>query len=149
MKKVLLLLLMIFILFSCENKKEEIIYEEVDVMKEINLYIDDELIDIIWEDNESIKELKKQLENNDISIEMSIYGGFEQVGPLGFSLPRNDKQINTTAGDIVLYSGNQIVIFFGSNSWSYTKLGRISNKSQEELNDLLGNKDVQIRLTLK
>lgn len=79
---------------------------------------------------------------------MSMYGGFEQVGSLGTSLSRNDKQTTTQAGDIVLYSGNQMVVFYGSNSWAYTRLGRITDKSDMELEELLGNGDVTITLEL-
>ena len=84
-----------------------------------------------------------------ISIQMSMYGGFEQVGNLGTSLPRNDKQITTEAGDIVLYSGNQIVVFYGSNSWSYTRLGKVTGMTKSELEDLLGNGDVTITISTK
>ena len=76
-----------------------------------------------------------------------MYGGFEQVGDLGISLPRNDAQTTTGAGDIVLYSGNQVVIFYGSNSWAYTRLGRVADKSGEEMSELLGNGDVMITLS--
>ena len=79
---------------------------------------------------------------------MSMYGGFEQVGSLGMNLPRDDEQTTTQAGDIVLYSGNQIVVFYGSNSWAYTRLGKITDKSAKELKDLLGSKDVIITLEL-
>ena len=79
---------------------------------------------------------------------MSMYGGFEQVGSIGQSIARNDVQMTTQSGDIVLYSGNQLVVFYGSNSWSYTKLGKI-NLSQKELEELLGNGDVTITLALE
>ena len=78
---------------------------------------------------------------------MSMYGGFEQVGSLGTSLPRNDKQTTTEAGDIVLYSGNQIVVFYGSNSWTYTRLGRITDKTAAEMADLLGKGNVTITIS--
>ena len=78
---------------------------------------------------------------------MSMYGGFEQVGPIGASLPRSDVQTVTEAGDIVLYAGNQIVIFYGSNSWSYTRLGRITDQTLD-LKELLGNGDVEITLSI-
>ena len=68
---------------------------------------------------------------------MSMYGGFEQVGSIGSSIARNDKQTTTDYGDIVLYSGNQIVVFYGSNSWAYTRLGHI-DMTKEELTELLG-----------
>ena len=76
---------------------------------------------------------------------MSMYGGFEQVGSIGQSISRDDKQITTEYGDIVLYSGNQIVVFYGSNSWAYTKLGHI-DLSEEELTQLLSNGDVVLEI---
>ena len=79
---------------------------------------------------------------------MSMYGGFEQVGSFGTNLPRDDKQTTTQAGDIVLYSGNQMVVFYGSNSWAYTRLGKITDKSAEELKEMLGNGNVTITLEL-
>ena len=75
-----------------------------------------------------------------------MYGGFEQVGSLGTSLPRNDVQTTTQAGDLVLYSGNQIVVFYGSNSWAYTRLGRIEGLSSSEIAELLGNGAVELTL---
>ncbi len=97
-----------------------------------------------WEDNQSVKALQELLPR---TIEMHRYGGFEQVGGLGQALPRNDTRITTKAGDIVLYSGNQIVIFFGSNTWAYTKLGRITDKTPAQLSDLLGKSDAVITLS--
>ena len=75
-----------------------------------------------------------------------MYGGFEQVGSIGTSLPRSDKQTTTEAGDIVLYSGNQIVVFYGFNSWAYTRLGHISDQSAADMTALLGQGDVTITL---
>ena len=109
--------------------------------------IGDTSVDVTWEDNDSIKELNKLAESG-LSISMSMYGGFEQVGSIGQSITRNDVQMTTQSGDIVLYSGNQLVVFYGSNSWSYTKLGKI-NLSQKELEKLLGNGDVTITLILE
>ena len=124
---------------SNEIKKNE---EQNMVMK-----IGDTSVDVTWEDNDSIKELNKLAESG-LSISMSMYGGFEQVGSIGQSITRNDVQMTTQSGDIVLYSGNQLVVFYGSNSWSYTKLGKI-NLSQKELEKLLGNGDVTITLVLE
>ena len=73
---------------------------------------------------------------------MSMYGGFEQVGSIGQSIPRSDEQTTTKAGDIVLYSGNQVVVFYGSNSWAYTRLGRITGKTEQELAEMLGKENV-------
>ena len=114
--------------------------------KEIILYVGVEQVDVIWEDNESINALKDKLQEGDIEVEMSMYGGFEQVGALGFELPRNDAETTTTSGDIVLYSGNQIVMFYGSNSWAYTRLGKIQ-ASNQEIEELFANGDVTIKLS--
>ena len=97
-----------------------------------------------WEDNESVRALEQMAEKEPVNIDLSMYGGFEQVGPIGASLPRNDVQMTTEPGDIVLYSGNQLVVFYGSNSWSYTKLGHFSSMSQQELAELFSNGDVSI-----
>ncbi len=109
---------------------------------DMRLYIGTEEVPVTWEENESVRELKAMLP---IKVKMSMYGGFEQVGSLGTEIPRDDEQITTEAGDIVLYSGNQIVLFYGSNDWSYTRLGHIK-LSKEEMTGLLENKDVEISL---
>ncbi|MDE5804595.1 MAG: hypothetical protein K2I22_16945 [Lachnospiraceae bacterium] len=114
----------------------------------ILMKIGDEAVTIAWEDNESVRALAELLREQPMSIQMSMYGNFEQVGALGTSLPRDDEQTTTRAGDIVLYSGNQMVVFYGSNSWAYTRLGRITDKSAEELKEMLGSEDVTITLEL-
>lgn len=124
-----------------ENKEPE--QEETMVIA-----INGETISVEWEDNETVAALMSLVTEEPISIQMSMYGGFEQVGNLGTSLPRNDKQITTEAGDIVLYSGNQIVMFYGSNSWSYTRIGKVTEKTQSELEDLLGNGDITVTIKL-
>lgn len=114
----------------------------------ILMKIDDEAVTVAWEDNDSVAALTEFLREQPMSIQMSMYGGFEQVGSLGTSLPRDDKQTTTQAGDIVLYSGNQMVVFYGSNSWAYTRLGKVTDKSDEELMEMLGSGDVTITLEL-
>ncbi|MBR2528559.1 MAG: hypothetical protein IKE58_08835 [Blautia sp.] len=108
----------------------------------IQLSIDGTQVPVTWEENASVDELKTLLP---LTVKMSMYGGFEQVGPVGRSIVSNDEQITTEAGDIVLYAGDRIVIFYGSNSWAYTKLGHI-DQAQEEMEKLLGQEDVEIQL---
>ena len=120
--------------------------DETETMK-LTLKIDDMEVDVIWADNDSVKALKN-LAKDGLTINMSKYGGFEQVGSIGSTLPSADTRITTNPGDIVLYSSNQIVIFYDSNTWSYTKLGHI-NLSKSELTDLLGDEDVVITLNLE
>ena len=121
--------------------------EEVIVMDELLLSVGDKNLSVEWEDNESVDALK-DLAGSEMKINMAMYGGFEQVGSIGTSLPRNDSQMTTSPGDIVLYSGNQIVIFYGSNSWAYTRLGKITGLNEKELEDMFGNGDVTICLGL-
>ena len=108
----------------------------------IQLSIDGTQVPVTWEENASVDELKTLLP---LTVKMSMYGGFEQVGPVGRSIVSNDEQITTEAGDIVLYAGDRIVIFYGSNSWAYTKLGHI-DQAQEEMEKLLGQEDVELQL---
>ena len=121
--------------------------EDETVNMELTLKINDIEVDVIWADNNSVKALKN-LAKDGLTINMSKYGGFEQVGSIGSTLPSADTRITTNPGDIVLYSSSQIVIFYDSNTWSYTKLGHI-NLSKSELTDLLGDEDVVITLNLK
>lgn len=115
--------------------------------KSMTLKIGEREVQVSWEDNDSVDDLKK-LAASGLTIKMSMYGGFEQVGPIGQSIARDDEQIATAPGDIVLYSGDQIVVFYGSNSWEYTRLGKI-NMSEDELTELLGNGDVTITLSVE
>ena len=121
--------------------------EKVIVMDELLLSVGDKNLSVEWEDNESVDALK-DLAGSEMKINMAMYGGFEQVGSIGTSLPRNDSQMTTSPGDIVLYSGNQIVIFYGSNSWAYTRLGKITGLNEKELEDTFGNGDVTIGLSV-
>lgn len=117
-------------------------------MNQFKLKIENREIIATFVDNEATNELKRILNEQDISISMHDYGNFEKVGPFGFDLPTSDTQITTTVGDIMLYQGNQIVIFYGSNQWDYTRLGKIENATQESLLDFLGAGNVTITLSL-
>ena len=103
--------------------------------KTLVLKIDDTIVDVYWMDNDSVKELKK-LAKDGLTIQMHKYSTFEQVGSLPNSIKSSDSNITTTPGDIVLQSSNQIVLFYGSNTWDYTKFGHI-NLTKNELVDLL------------
>ena len=115
---------------------------------DMKLKIGDTEVPVIWEENESVDALKALAAEGPLTIHMSMYGGFEQVGPIGQDIVSNDQQMTTQAGDIVLYSGDQIVAFYGSNSWAYTRLGH-ADLSQKEMEDLLGNGDVIMTLQME
>ena len=120
---------------------------ETTMEKSLRLLINETEVPVGWEENESVEALARLAAAEPLTVQMSMYGGFEQVGSLGSSLPRNDVQTVTQAGDIVLYAGNQIVLFYGSNFWAYTRLGRITDVSAEELTNLLANGDIVITLS--
>ena len=101
------------------------------------------------EDNETAKALREMITDEDLTISASNYGGFEKVCQLGKNLPRNDEQITTEAGDVMLYSGNQIVFFYGANSWSYTKIGKVEASSIEELESVLSGSETEVILSIK
>ncbi|MBR3095184.1 MAG: hypothetical protein IKH12_06315, partial [Clostridia bacterium] len=96
---------------------------EQNMEQTLHLFINDTEVKAAWEKNEAVRALTDLVSSKALTVPMSMYGGFEQVGSLGAHLPANDSQIKTKAGDIVLYAGNQIVLFYGSNTWSYTRLG--------------------------
>ena len=108
----------------------------------MKLSIDDKVVPVTWEQNASTAALQKLLP---LTIKMSPYGGFEQVGDIGQRIISADKQITTQYGDIVLYAGNKLVIFYGSNSWAYTRLGHI-DMSKQELTALLNRDGVTVQL---
>ena len=145
----------LLLLSACGRKEEGPVVKEEEIIennttmedeKMLQMKIDDTYVEVRWEDNASVEALKELCKENEFKIQMSMYGGFEQVGYIGQDLPRDDVQTTTSYGDIVLYSGNNIVVFYGSNSWAYTRLGHIENIDQDQLRDLLSNGDVIITL---
>ena len=113
----------------------------------MKMMINDTIVAVDWEDNDSVDALRELAEKG-LTIQMSMYGGFEQVGSIGQRLPSHDTQTSTSWGDIVLYSSSQLVVFYGSNSWAYTRLGHITDQTAEQMKALLGNGDVTITLIL-
>ena len=113
----------------------------------MNVQVGDVVFSATLEENEAVSALVEMMRESPVVIQMSDYSGFEKVGSLGTSLPVNNSQTTTQAGDIVLYNGNQIVIFYGSNSWSYTRLGHIDDLTGWEY--ALGSGDVTVTLSLE
>ena len=114
---------------------------------DMKLKIKDTEVPVTWEENESVDALAALAAEGPLTIQLSMYGGFEQVGPIGQSIVSDNQQTTTQAGDIVLYSGDQIVVFYGSNSWDYTRLGHVE-LSQKEMEELLGNGDAMLTLQM-
>lgn len=131
--------------FASNTSKEEIgkwLDEKIQKEENMKLSVDNQELDVVWENNASVEAIKNLCP---LSINMHQYGGFEQVGSIGQSIVSNDKRITTAPGDIVLYSSNQIVIFFSNNTWEYTKLGHI-NLNDSALNNLLNKENVSLSM---
>ena len=133
MRHIILILLAVFLCLTGCSAEEPA----------MTLKIGETEVPVIWEDNPSVEALKEFLP---LTVQMSMYGGFEQVGPIGQEIVSYDEQTKTEPGDIVLYSGDQIVIFYGNNSWAYTRLGHV-DLSQEEMAELLAHGDATITVS--
>ena len=166
MKAVILTLLPCFILSlsACEKLPDPLVpdppqeekneggdhSEETDTAmpETIKITVSGKTLPVKIEDNEAIKALVAALNEASITYEAHDYGGFEKVGALGRTLPSSDTRITTQAGDVILYSGNQIVLFYGSNTWSYTRIGQMQYGSLDELKSFLKAGEGNISVTL-
>lgn len=119
---------------------------EENMVKKMTLQIGNSSFTATLENNPAVDAFVEMMNDSSVIIQMNDYSGFEKVGSLGTNLPADDKQTTTHAGDIVLYNGNQIVIFYGSNVWSYTRLGKIDDLSGWE--DALGSGDITVTFSL-
>ncbi len=113
--------------------------------KSLQMTIAGRKMPVVWEENGSVEALKELAGGKGLDVSLSPYGGFEQVGPLGSEIECDDAQLTASPGDIMLYSGDQITVFFGPNTWAYTKLGHI-DLPEEELRELLEGEGVTLAL---
>ena len=151
LKRVLLLSLCILVLSGLVGCREtEITDKSVidDEKKYMKLYFNDTEIPVIWEDNQTVQELMEEAGKGDVIVQMAMYSDNEQVGSLEKSYTKNDEQITTHSGDIVLYSGDKIVVFYGSNSWAYTRLGKM-NIQESDVTELLSNGDITLKIAIE
>lgn len=153
----ILLLLAIFIsVTACGNKdKEEHLSTEPQTNKNqeekemvMNIQIGEHVLTATLVQNSSTEALVEMLSEGPVTIDMNDYANMEKVGLLPANLPRNDKQISTAAGDLILYQGNSFVIYYDTNAWSLTRLGKIENVTQQELKEILGSGSVTAVLSL-
>ncbi len=121
-------------------------FDREDAEMRLNVQVGDQIFTATLEDNVAVDAFVSMMEEEPVVIQMSDYSGFEKVGFLGRELPSDNSQMTTQAGDIVLYNNNQIVVFYGSNSWSYTRIGKIDDLSGWE--DALGNGDVTVTFSI-
>lgn len=118
---------------------------EGDMMK---ITAGDHIFTAVLADNSSAEALKELLAEGPLTIDMSDYASMEKVGAIGTSLPTNDEQISTGAGDIILYQGNSLVIYYDTNSWNFTRIGKIEDVTREELLEAFGSSDVTVTFSL-
>lgn len=145
----LLVVVLALLVMSCggDEAQAQTIKEE-DMTEKLYITIGNQTLPVTLVKNNATEALMAALAANPITYEADDYGGFEKVGALGMSLPTNNQQLTTQAGDVILYSGNQIVLFYGSNSWSYTRLGRIDYESLEQLKSFLKAGQGRVSVTL-
>ena len=124
--------------------------EKQTTMNQMYITIDGVTQSATLADNTATKELVAKLQQAPITVTLNSSGGFEIWGALGFSLPTSNEQVNAQPGDIVLYNGSNICMFYGSNSWSYTRLGKIDGLSESELRTFLkaGESNISVTLSL-
>ena len=115
----------------------------------IYAYVNGKVLKILAAENSSADAFLDFLKTGDVTVEMHDYGGFEKVGPLGTDLPRNDEEITTEAGDVILYQGSQITIYYDVNSWSFTRLGKVQDLSQSDLKEILGGGNATVTFSLR
>lgn len=127
---------------------KDIDYNNLTSLQTMYLEVNNHIFEVELENNATTNELIKLLSVNPITYKAHDFGGFEKVGELGFKLPSNDKKVTTQPGDLVLYNDNQICIFFASNTWDYTYLGKIKDFDNYQLQDYFGNGNVSITLSL-
>lgn len=99
--------------------------------------------------NSSVDALKELLKDGPLTLKMSDYAGMEKGADLGVTLPQNNQQMNTTAGDIILYQGRTLVIYYDTNSWSLTPIGKINDLDEALLKETLGSGDVTVTFSLQ
>jgi hypothetical protein len=132
---------------ALKDEPRELTENEVNV-RSMNIKIEDKVLTATLVDNSSVEALMNLLSEGPITVNMRDYGNMEKVGRLPQDLPRNDKQITAQPGDIILYQGSALVIYYAPNSWNFTRLGKIDNITQEELKAILGEGNVTVTLSL-
>lgn len=122
--------------------------ENTNKSNSLNITIGDTVLTATLVDNSSVNALLELLSEKPLTINMRDYGNMEKVGSLGRDLPANDEPITTEVGDIILYQGNALVIYYASNSWRFTRIGKINHITPKELKNILGGGNVTIKLSL-
>lgn len=130
------------------SQTSEISIQEQEEQNMIRLQIGEHSLTAELAENSSAEAFRELLTQGPVTVQMSDYGNMEKVGPLPTSLPENNEQLTTSPGDLILYQGTSITLYYDTNSWSLTRLGRVQNITQQELRDILGEGDVEITFSM-
>ncbi|WP_243111278.1 cyclophilin-like fold protein [Acutalibacter sp. 1XD8-33] len=122
--------------------------EEQEESNMINLQIEEHNLTAELADNTSAQAFAELLQEGPVTVQMHDYGNFEKIGPLPTSLPESNEQITTEPGDIILYQGNSVTVYYDVNTWNFTQLGKVQGVTQQELKDILGEGDVEITFSV-
>lgn len=115
---------------------------------QVQVTVNDKKMTATMLNNTSAQAFRKILKRGPKTVKMRDYESMEKVGPLWKGLPSNNKQITAQPGDIILFMGSSIVVYYNPNSWNFTKMGHINDVSQEELKQILGDKNVTMKFEL-
>ena len=156
MTRILYLFLAVLGLSGCGNSSQSVISEQESSQSQDNsssqeepmlkITVGDQELLATFADNSSAEAFRDLLAQGPVTISMDDYGGFEKVGSLGTTLTRNDTRITTQPGDVILYQGNQITIYYGTNTWNFTRLAKINDST--DLQAKLGTGTVQVTFSL-
>lgn len=132
-----------------EGESEEIQSESKVDQSQFYITAGETVFTAAFSDNSSAEAFKKLLAEEPLTVDMHDYGSFEKVGEIGDTLPRNDEQITTEPGDVILYLGTSITIYYDTNSWNFTRLGKIQDAAKEDLLAAFGDGNVTVTFSLE
>ena len=155
MKKLLAYIVAILLLSACSSdaasstKPSQPESDKGSASMKLKIHVNDTTFTATLADNSSATALKELLQKGDLTLDMEDFSNFEKVADLPTTLPRNDTQIDTDAGDLILYLGKRIVIYYDKNSWNFTRLGKIDNVNKKRLKQILGDGNATVTFSVK
>ena len=155
MKKIFAYIVAILLLSACSSDAASSMQpsqpesDKGSASMKLKIHVNDTTFTATLADNSSAEAFAEYLSQGDLTLDMHDYGSFEKVADLSRSFPRNDTQIDTDAGDIILYQGKSITIYYDKNSWNFTRLGKIDNVDKKRLKQILGDGNATVTFSVK
>lgn len=155
MKKIFAYIVAILLLSACSSdaasstKPSQPESEKGSASMKLKIHVNDTTFTATLADNSSATALKELLQKGDLTLDMEDFSNFEKVADLPITLPRNDTPTDTDAGDLILYLGKRIVIYYDKNSWNFTTLGKIDNVNKKRLKQILGDGNATVTFSVK